>query len=95
MKTLNLCNGAMRASQIILGCMRISNMEDSAVETLVRTAMEQGINFFDHADIYGGGRSESVFARAIHMNPALREKMILQSKCGIRRANMIFPRSIS
>lgn len=84
MKTLNLCNGAMRASQIILGCMRISNMEDSAVETLVRTAMEQGINFFDHADIYGGGRSESVFARAIHMNPALREKMILQSKCGIR-----------
>ncbi|HIS99306.1 MAG TPA: aldo/keto reductase [Candidatus Faecaligallichristensenella faecipullorum] len=84
MKTLNLCDGAMRASQIILGCMRISNMEDSAVETLVRTAMEQGINFFDHADIYGGGRSESVFARAIHMNPALREKMILQSKCGIR-----------
>jgi predicted oxidoreductase len=84
LKTLTLCDGAMNASQIILGCMRISNMEDSAVETLVRTAMEQGINFFDHADIYGGGQSESVFARALHMNPALREKMILQSKCGIR-----------
>lgn len=41
--------------------------------------------FFDHADIYGGGKSEEVFADAIDMNATIREKMILQSKCGIRQ----------
>ncbi|PWS20815.1 aldo/keto reductase, partial [Enterococcus faecium] len=49
------------------------------------TALENGIDFFDHADIYGGGKSEEVFADAIDMNATIREKMILQSKCGIRQ----------
>lgn len=49
------------------------------------TALELGLNFFDHADIYGGGACESLFAQAAGMCPSVREKMILQSKCGIRR----------
>jgi predicted oxidoreductase len=47
--------------------------------------MEEGINFFDHADIYGGGECESHFAKSLQMNASLREKMIIQSKCGIRK----------
>ena len=40
--------------------------------------------FFDHADIYGGGSCEEIFAKAVDMKPSVREKMILQSKCSIR-----------
>lgn len=84
MKYLNLDNGKLRISNIVLGCMRINNLDEAGVEKHVRTAMEAGINLFDHADIYGGGECEALFARALHMNSSLREKMVLQSKCGIR-----------
>ena len=57
---------------------------------LIGTALEQGANFFDHADIYGGGRSEEIFARAVHMNDDVRERLILQSKCGIREGMFDF-----
>ncbi|MDA3845877.1 MAG: aldo/keto reductase [Vallitaleaceae bacterium] len=70
---------------IALGCMRISKMAHSDVNTLINTSLEQGIDFFDHADIYGDGESETVFSKAIGMNDKIREKMILQSKCGIVR----------
>jgi predicted oxidoreductase len=83
MKNLVLANGELSVSEISLGCMRISALSAKEAEKLVQTAMEQGINFFDHADIYGGGRSEEVFAQAVHMLPSVREKMILQTKCGI------------
>jgi predicted oxidoreductase len=57
-------------------------------ERFVRTALDQGANFFDHADIYGNGDCEAIFADAVHMNGSVREKLILQSKCGIVRGRM-------
>jgi predicted oxidoreductase len=64
--------------------MRISEMPEEKVNHLINTAMDEGINFFDHADIYGGGKSEEIFATAVNLSSIKREKMILQSKCGIR-----------
>ena len=84
MKQIKIGNGAFSASEIALGCMRIEGLSQKEAERLIQTAMECGINFFDHADIYGGGRSEEVFAQAAGMCPRVREKMILQTKCGIR-----------
>lgn len=84
MKTINIGNGAIKASEISLGCMRISGMSKKDAAELINTALEQGINFFDHADIYGGGKSEEVFADAVDMSPSVREKFIIQTKCGIR-----------
>ena len=84
MKTLHIPESSLQPSNIIMGCMRINNLSLSEIETLVRSAMEAGVNMFDHADIYGGGECEELFAKALHMDSALREKMILQSKCGIR-----------
>ena len=84
MKKINIGKGAISASEIALGCMRINNLSNSEASTLINTALEEGINFFDHADIYGGGRSEEVFADAINMNSSIREKFIIQTKCGIR-----------
>lgn len=82
------CN--LEASQISLGCMRIAELNIQEISKLVNTALDEGINFFDHADIYGGGHSESKFSQSIEMNPGLREKMILQSKCGIREHSFDF-----
>ena len=58
------------------------NIEE--VESLIKTSMDCGINFFGHADIYGKGKSEEVFGHVLLKEPSLREKMILQTKCGIR-----------
>ncbi|MDP4177393.1 MAG: aldo/keto reductase [Bacillota bacterium] len=84
MKKINIANGEISVSEIVLGCMRISQMTTNAAAELINTALEEGINFYDHADIYGNGRSEEVFAEAVNMNSNVREKFILQTKCGIR-----------
>lgn len=76
--------GGLKASAIVMGCMRISALDQSALSHHVHTALDAGVNFFDHADIYGGGECESAFGRLLTAEPGLREKMILQSKCGIR-----------
>jgi predicted oxidoreductase len=85
MKTMNIGTTNLKVSEISLGCMRISKMSDQAADTLLRTAWEVGINFYDHADIYGGGKSEEVFARSVARLGLKREQLILQSKCGIRK----------
>jgi len=83
MKTIRIANGEIQASEISLGCMRLPGLSGKEAEVFVQTALDEGINFFDHADIYAGGKSEELFARAIHMSPAVREKILLQTKCGI------------
>lgn len=83
MKFLKIAD--MNASEISLGCMRIWNMSDADAATLLNTALDEGINFFDHADVYGGGKSEEKFAAALDMKPSVREKMLIQTKVGIRK----------
>jgi predicted oxidoreductase len=83
MKTIKIAGGELSVSEISLGCMRIAGLTGKEAEVLVQTALEENINFFDHADIYAGGKSEEVFAQAIHMNSSVREKLFLQTKCGI------------
>ena len=78
-----LIGGKIPASAISLGCMRISGMSKKDAEKLLRTVIDEGINFFDHADIYGGGKSEEVFADALSDTPSLRDKILIQSKCAI------------
>ncbi|MCR6513338.1 aldo/keto reductase [Clostridium sp. LY3-2] len=83
MKNIDLGKSSINASEIGLGCMRIAELSKDKAEVLIKTALENGINFFDHADIYAGGRSEELFSKAINMDSNIREKMIIQSKCGI------------
>ena len=83
MKTITLNNTNLSIPEIGMGCMRIVELENAdAVKSWVDTALEHGINFFDHADIYGKGRCEELFGQIL--TPSLREKIILQSKCSIR-----------
>ncbi len=84
MKYLHIAGTDLAVSNIVMGCMRLSSLSKTEAEKLIRTAMEEGVNLFDHADIYGGGSCEELFAEAIGMNETIRDKMLLQSKCSIR-----------
>jgi predicted oxidoreductase len=90
MKYIKIANSDMNASEISLGCMRISDLTNQEISNLIRTALDEGINFFDHADVYGGGKSEEKFSEALDMNSSLREQMLIQTKCGIRKGRFDF-----
>lgn len=82
---MNLGGSDMDASRIALGCMRLDSLSVQEAEKLVNTALEQGITLFDHADIYGDGRSEEIFGKVLSQNKGMRERMRIQTKCGIRK----------
>ena len=90
MKHIKLGQSNLQVPAIAIGCMRINGLSKQDAERFIQTALEEGANFFDHADIYGGGVCEEIFAEAIHMNSTVREKIILQSKCGIREGRFDF-----
>lgn len=90
MKTIKLGSSSLEVPVVAVGCMRINSLEKAEAERFVQSALEEGANFFDHADIYGSGACEEIFADAIHMNAEIREKIILQSKCGIRQGMFDF-----
>jgi len=85
MKKVSVGNEIQNASQIIYGCMRISSLSKSSSEKLIGTALDCGISMYDHADIYGAGKSEEVFGQAVKALKIKREDLIIQSKCGIRK----------
>lgn len=83
MKMFTIHQNVKEVSRIGIGCMRITGLPDEkAVRGLIDGAMECGINFFDHADIYAGGESEAVFGNV--MTPELRDQIVIQTKCAIR-----------
>ena len=90
MKKITLGNSDLQGSNIALGCMRMNALSKKDAAHVIENAMELGIDFFDHADIYGDGESEKTFSEAIDMNPSVREKMTLQTKCGIRKGSFDF-----
>ncbi|WP_022900228.1 aldo/keto reductase [Humibacter albus] len=85
MKHFTLPGTSIDASNVILGLMRILDLDDEAIRTLVATARDAGIDFFDHADVYGGDHAcERRFGDAVTFSSSEREKVYLQSKVGIR-----------
>jgi predicted oxidoreductase len=75
----------LRTSNVVAGMMRIANKTDSEIRQLVDVARGAGINFFDHADVYGGEphKCERRFAEALKWPASEREKVVLQTKAGI------------
>jgi len=84
LKTIKLGAGKLQVPVIALGCMRMSVLEHGQAEAYIEKCLELGINFFDHADIYGNGECERRFSKAFPMTSGVRETIILQSKCGIQ-----------
>jgi predicted oxidoreductase len=86
MKTLTLPNTNLQASNIILGLMRIAPLTDHDIRSLVAASRDAGINFFDHADVYGGQphECERRFGDAVTFSADDRAAITIQSKVGIR-----------
>ena len=86
MYKISFGKSGMQVPTVAVGCMRIADLNEKQVDEFVDTALENGANFFDHADIYGGGMSEVVFGNSIARYD--REKVIIQTKCGIVKGKM-------
>ena len=85
MKQIDLGKSGLVASEISLGCMRMRDLSVGEAVKVLRSATESGINFFDHADIYGAGAAEETFGKAVGELGLKREDLLLQTKCGILR----------
>lgn len=83
MEKIRLGKSELEVSRVAMGCMRMNSLTVEEAERLVNEALEMGINFFDHADIYGGGECEQIFGEVLRRSPGLRERMLIQSKAGI------------
>lgn len=86
MRMISFPQTELRASNVVLGLMRIAELADDDIRTLYGSARDAGINAFDHADIYGPSRHacEARFGQAIKLSAAERESIVIQSKVGIR-----------
>lgn len=82
MKYFNLAS--IQASRVVQGCMRIGGLTANQIDTLIKTDLECGINYFDHAYVYGGGACERKFGEFLAANPSLRDTLYVQTKVGIR-----------
>src|ERR1700724_4325171 len=97
MEMMKIPHTDLEVSRLVMGCMGLGGGWGSGTQLtadherqareFLDAAEEIGANFFDHANIYGRGRSEEVFGRVLKERPSLRDKIVIQSKCGIRWAN--------
>lgn len=83
MKQIKLGKSDFSVPSIAVGCMRMKLLNEVQIDAFVKGALDLGANFFDHADVYGDGLSEELFGKVLKNSAHLREKMIIQSKCGI------------
>ncbi|EOL43379.1 aldo/keto reductase [Enterococcus caccae] len=88
MKKIQFGTSDLQAASVILGCMRMNGAEKPA--EIIETAFEHGIDFFDHADIYGAGECETIFGKALKETSIKREDIVIQTKCGIRKGMFDF-----
>ena len=88
-RQIDLAAGGPRFSRLALGFWRLAgwDLSDTQLLDLIRASLDLGITTFDHADIYGDHTCQELFGRALALEPSLREKMQLVTKCGIMLAS--------
>ena len=90
MRYIEFGRNKRKASEIVAGLWRIKDLTTEQVNELLCAADESGINFLDIADIYKGGICETLLGRTFQQFPGLRDRFILQSKCGIRKDGVVW-----
>ncbi|MCD7895629.1 MAG: aldo/keto reductase [Planctomycetaceae bacterium] len=88
MKKMTLGRSDLKVPPLAIGCMRMDGLDTGAAAKFIGECLDAGANFFDHADIYGDGRCEEIFAKAVGMDSTKRQSLFLQSKCGIVKGKM-------
>ncbi|MEK5239713.1 aldo/keto reductase [Paenibacillus sp. FSL L8-0470] len=84
-KKIKAGNSQLEVAQISLGCMRLADLSPQDADMHIHSALEAGIDFFDHADIYAAGKAEEVFGGVLAASPGMRDQLMIQTKCGIRQ----------
>lgn len=90
LSTRQLPNTRLSVSRIAYGCGGLVSWNRDALgkadvteaARIVQTAYENGITLFDHADVYGYGKAESAFGQVLKQSSELRNRIVVQSKCG-------------
>lgn len=90
MKRLFLGKSELLVPNIGLGCMSMGKLSPEEASKVINNALDLEIDFFDLADIYGGGKAEETFGKVIEIDPSIRERMLIQSKAGIRKGSYDF-----
>lgn len=90
MRTMKLGASDLVVPVVGVGCMRLNRLGVTEARQFLHRALDLGANFFDHADVYGGGACEALFAEALDMTPTVREQIVIQTKCGIVRGQYNF-----
>lgn len=90
MENINIGKSNIKASRLILGCMRMAACTVDEAKSVIEKSYSLGINHFNHADIYGGGKSEEIFAKALKLTNIKREDIIIQYNCGIKQGQYDF-----
>ena len=101
MDTISLGTTSIQVSRLAYGCWRILGPEgaepnterESGARKAVTTAYEAGFTFFDHADVYADGVAEKVFGDVLKQTSGMRERVVITTKCGIRRKGVPNPDS--
>jgi predicted oxidoreductase len=88
MKKVNFGGTGLQVPAIVAGCMRLDRLDVTEAANYIENAVAHDVNFFDHADIYGGGNCEELFGKALKLTGIDRENLFIQSKCGIVRGVM-------
>lgn len=83
MKKVTLGNTGIQVPAIVAGCMRLNRLNLDEAARYIENAVAHGVNYFDHADIYGAGACEELFGSAFARTNIKREDVFVQSKCGI------------
>jgi predicted oxidoreductase len=89
MKYITLFGAEIKLSQIVYGFWRLlddpQGTDTQWIEKKIQTCLENNINTFDHADLYGGNyQIEGLFGKVLAQKPHLRQEMVIVSKCGIQ-----------
>ncbi|MBM3450263.1 MAG: aldo/keto reductase, partial [Armatimonadetes bacterium] len=91
MNYFNLGNTGLKVSRLCMGCMSSGSptwqpwiLEEEASRPYLRRALDEGINFFDTADIYSRGRSEEILGNALHDFGVPRHEVVIATKLNAR-----------
>ncbi|WP_306391619.1 aldo/keto reductase [Telluria beijingensis] len=78
--------GGPELSRIVAGMWRMTewDMPAAARVDFIEQCIAMGVTSFDHADIYGNYGVEELFGEALRLQPSLRDRIELVSKCGIK-----------
>lgn len=95
MKTLKIPRTDLTVSRIAYGCDRLAGWDYMPLSAevvakavrVINTAYDNGITLYDHADVYGYGKAEAAFGEVLRQSPGLRDKVVIQSKCGQQLPN--------